>query len=457
MTNRKNTKRTLVTNVIALILCISMFVGSTFAWFTDSASTNVNSIVAGKLDVALLDKEGNEVTEELKFVDEDGNVKENVLWEPGATYNLSELKIANKGSLALKFKVLFNVKTITKNFAEVLEVRVGGKAVGTLAELMADTDGVAHGVILPENTVAPENKYISVGETDLYDVSLHMLETAGNEYQGAKIEGISLIVLATQYTHEEDSFDNQYDARAEFSEIATTQEELTEVIKNATGPTEVVLPSGEFKLPETSLANKDITFAGTKDTVINMVNVNTGQSTSGADITFDGVTVKFDDSSNYKGFQHTEKVVYKNATIVGQQTMYAPEVEFINCTFIVDKSGYNVWTYGAQKVTFTDCEFKTGGRAVLIYNEMTDKNFVADITFNNCKFYDDGTYTDDKAAVETGANVVNTETSNKYNITFNNCTTSGFEKNNSTSPLWGNKNSMDKDHLNVVIDGVDVY
>ncbi len=170
----------------------------------------------------------------------------------------------------------------------------------------------------------------------------------------------------------------------------------------------------------------------------------------------------FDETANYKGFTHTDKVVYKDATIKGQQTLYAPEAEFINCTF-ENKTGYNVWTYGATDVTFTDCTFTTGGRAILVYNEMTDASFVANITLNNCKFSDDGTYTGDKAAVETGSNknkdgVNNALTSNKYNLTFNNCTVeTGFEQNNSTSNLWGNKNSMAATHLNVVINGTDVY
>ena len=49
----KTTKRALFSSVMALILCFSMLVGTTFAWFTDEVKSGVNQIVAGNLDVEL--------------------------------------------------------------------------------------------------------------------------------------------------------------------------------------------------------------------------------------------------------------------------------------------------------------------------------------------------------------------------------------------------------------------
>ena len=51
--NKKSTKRALLTSVLALAVCVTMLIGTTFAWFTDSASSNNNKIQAGKLDVEL--------------------------------------------------------------------------------------------------------------------------------------------------------------------------------------------------------------------------------------------------------------------------------------------------------------------------------------------------------------------------------------------------------------------
>ena len=56
---KKTTKRTLLISALALLMCVSMLVGSTFAWFTDSVTSAGNKIQAGtlKIDLELLDKE----------------------------------------------------------------------------------------------------------------------------------------------------------------------------------------------------------------------------------------------------------------------------------------------------------------------------------------------------------------------------------------------------------------
>lgn len=59
MNNKKTTKRALLSSVMAIVLCLAMLIGTTFAWFTDSASTAVNKIQAGTLDVDIVDKNGD--------------------------------------------------------------------------------------------------------------------------------------------------------------------------------------------------------------------------------------------------------------------------------------------------------------------------------------------------------------------------------------------------------------
>jgi hypothetical protein len=48
-----------------------------------------------------------------------------------------------------------------------------------------------------------------------------------------------------------------------------------------------------------------------------------------------------------------------------------------------------------------------------------------------------------------------------FEVIVNNTTVNGYEINdegtNTGTTLWGNKNSMGTDKLNVVVDGVDVY
>ena len=171
---------------------------------------------------------------------------------------------------------------------------------------------------------------------------------------------------------------------------AATQTELDNVISSATEPTSVTLSAGTYTLP--TLENKDITVKGTKDTIVNMKDVANKASSA----SFDGVTVNFG-TADYKGFQHTGKLTYKDCTITGKQFLYAEEVEFINCEFVQDAVDYNVWTYGAGSVLFKDCTFTCKGKAVLIYNEGAIS--AQTVEFRNCKF-EASSAVDGKAAIE---------------------------------------------------------
>ena len=50
MTNNKIAKKALFSSVIALFFCFTMFIGTTFAWFTDSVTSGSNVITSGNLD-----------------------------------------------------------------------------------------------------------------------------------------------------------------------------------------------------------------------------------------------------------------------------------------------------------------------------------------------------------------------------------------------------------------------
>ena len=193
MSNTKLTKHALIVSIMAMLLCVAMLVGTTFAWFTDTASTAVNKIQAGKLDIALEMKQGDSwVSAEgqtLSWVKADGTTE--VLWEPGCTYELPELRIVNKGDLALKYRIVIN--------------GIVGNA--KLLEVISFTYGTGIN-INAEVTLAPNAK------TEGIIIKGHMDESAGNEYQGLSIDGIGITVIATQLASEFDSFDNQYDKEA---------------------------------------------------------------------------------------------------------------------------------------------------------------------------------------------------------------------------------------------------
>ena len=203
--------------------------------------------------------------------------------------------------------------------------------------------------------------------------------------------------------------------------------------------------AGTYTLP--AMTGKDVTIIGTKDTVIDMKDKLNNNATS---VAFEGVTVEFA-NTNYRGFQHTGKLTYKDCTITGQQFLYATEVEFINCTFEQSSSNaYNVWTYGAGSVLFKDCTFNCAGKAVLVYNE----GYVAGQTveFQNCKFKASAPV-NGKAAIEIDC------TYTSYNVVIDKATAnnvSGFDNGSkSGSPVWNVKKGSNP--TTVTLDGTQVY
>ena len=204
--NKKATKRALLTSVMALVMCVVMLVGTTFAWFTDTASTAVNKIQAGNLKVDIVDKEDKSLDgKTLSFTNKQGS--SDILWEPGATFNLDSFKIVNKGNLAFKYKVVISGVDGNAKLLKAIDFSV---KIGDAEKVaLADWDGI----LLPEGKTATTDNE-AVGATDLITISGTMKKEAGNEYQGLSIDGIGITVYATQYTHENDSFNNQYDADA---------------------------------------------------------------------------------------------------------------------------------------------------------------------------------------------------------------------------------------------------
>ena len=194
MTNRKSTKRALLGSIMAMVLCLAMLVGATFAWFTDTASTGVNKIQAGNLDVALemKDAAGQWVPAEGKTLDfVKAAAGEQVLWEPGCTYTLPELRVVNNGNLALKYMIKITGIKGDAKLNEAIEWTIGDVAMGA-------------------------EQHLKAGESNEFTIKGHMKESAGNEYMDLTISGISITVYATQDTVENDSFNNQYDKNAAY-------------------------------------------------------------------------------------------------------------------------------------------------------------------------------------------------------------------------------------------------
>ena len=247
--NQKATKRALLTSVMALVMCVVMLVGTTFAWFTDTASTAVNKIVAGNLDVDIVD-EGGETLDGKSLSFKDVNGKTDILWEPGATFFTQGFKIVNKGNLALKYKV---VVSGTTGDAKLLKAIDFAFVTDNTTPDAAPESFANEGKLLKQNDSAPANNGV-------YYLRGHMKEEAGNEYKDLTLDGISITVYATQYTYEKDSFDDQYDANAGKDTAYYTLAEFNALTEIPAGIKNVHLNIGAVSLADgdVTIGNKDI-------------------------------------------------------------------------------------------------------------------------------------------------------------------------------------------------------
>ncbi len=589
MTNSKSTKRALLSSAFAILVCVAMLIGTTFAWFTDTASTAVNKIQAGNLKVLLVDEDGKDLEgKPLEWKTADGRAQADILWEPGCTYELQPVRVKNDGNLALKYKIVITGINGSAKLNEVIDWTIN------------------------DTNLESDHKLAAGAVSEPLTIKGHMQDTAGNEYMNEKIENIAITVYATQDTVENDSYGNQYDEKAAYkgtqdftsgthtlnkggvalnkNDIAVkvsgnntdvtitggyydggnggnnqcvhvrdgakvtikngtftvgcdangdgnsviesnggniiieggffytnyswrgfyyvlnqnnsnpgtitvkggtfvnydpskgddnlggnfvadgysvisetkangevwytvvkgagavvgSQEDLNKVISGSNVATVKLTEGGEYTLP--TLSGKDVTVIGNKDTVINMKDkLNNGA----ANIAFEGVTVNFG-TQNYKGFQHTGKLVYKDCVITGKQFLYGNEVEFINCTFVQDEVDYNVWTYGAGKVLFKSCEFNCKGKSVLIYNEgaLTAQT----VEFQNCKF-NASAPAEGKAAIEIDSRFTS------YNVIIDKSTADNVKGfgvgSNSNNSVW-NVKAQAKTTV-VTVDGTTVY
>ena len=456
MTSSKSTKRALLTSVLALLMCVTMLIGTTFAWFTDTASTGVNKIQAGNLKMEVSYK--NTSVGEFTVLNESTNVfKQDTLWEPGHV-EYAVLNVKNIGTLALKYKLGINIagETGSTNVLGnefklsdyikfgVVDEDLSGKTRDEMVAAVTDSKLIKEGY-------SKESHLDTTDANETVTLVVWMPTDVGNKANykvGAAVPEINLgiNVAATQYTHESDSFGNQYDKDAQYPDVAytqaSTQDELNTALNNPTdangNPTSKIavdLKKGSYTLPGDKMGNKEISITGTEDTVIDL---KAGTAAHDASITMEGVTVE-STNGNYTGIQHAAATTFKDCVIKGQPFLYAKNVQYINCTFEQDSSSaYNVWTYGAGNVLFKDCTFNCAGKSVLIYNEGSINRQT--VEFQNCKFNASAPVAG-KAAIEIDSSLL--PDGGIYKVIIDQATAdnvTGFDNGSvSHNSLWNNK------------------
>ena len=456
MTSSKSTKRALISSTLATLMCVAMLIGTTFAWFTDTASTGVNKIQAGNLKMEVSYK--NTSDGEFTVLNESTNVfKQDTLWEPGHV-EYAVLNVKNIGTLALKYKLGINIagETGSTNVLGnefklsdyikfgVVDEDLSGKTRDEMVAAVTDSKLIKEGY-------SKESHLDTTDANETVTLVVWMPTDVGNKANykvGAAVPEINLgiNVAATQYTHESDSFGNQYDKDAQYPDVAytqaSTQDELNTALNNPTdangNPTSKIavdLKKGSYTLPGDKMGNKEISITGTEDTVIDL---KAGTAAHDASITMEGVTVE-STNGNYTGIQHAAATTFKDCVIKGQPFLYAKNVQYINCTFEQDSSSaYNVWTYGAGNVLFKDCTFNCAGKSVLIYNEGSINRQT--VEFQNCKFNASAPVTG-KAAIEIDSSLL--PDGGIYKVIIDQATAdnvTGFDNGSvSHNSLWNNK------------------
>ena len=462
----KSTKKSLLLSALSLMMCVAMLIGTTYAWFTDSVTSGKNKIVAGNLDVELeYTTNGTDwtpVTDQTKLFDD------SALWEPGHT-EVAYLRLSNAGTLALKYNLAINVAN------EVAGTNVAGESLklsdyinmGVVEDwngtVYADRDAARTAVtgagVIANYAVAGEMAAGAAAET--LAIVVYMPEEVGNEANyktGTVAPSIELGVtlVATQDTVEADSFDNTYDANAQFPTVANTFTPATvaEVFDDIAAAEEgdvIVLPEVNDVVDLTGKTVNDLTIKGNDDVTVKVSTGGAAPSVNADGVVFDGVTFDFGNQT-YNAIRGT--VTYKNCTFNGLVNSYDNST-FVNCTFTNGANQYQAHVY-AGTATFTGCTFNGDNRCVYIYTDGGN----ASATFTDCTFTMTGT--PDKSAI-----MLNSRNNGEnYTVVINNCTQTGGNAQGTASAdgpnydyrgIFGLKHNPAQVKGTVTVDGTVVY
>ena len=387
MTKQKSTKRALLMSALALLMCVSMLIGSTFAWFTDSVTSSGNKIKAGTLDIELW--KVNSMMAETEQVKDEALFNYD-LWEPGYAY-ATDLKLKNVGTLDAKFIMTIVPTTEVGELAEVIDVyytinnfvlwkqmgQITGNTSGmrdyvkeNYAKLGTLKDVLDGTVKFPETAIGADN--------DVYiQIAMVMQESAGNEYQGKSAGVFDLRILATQLTSEKDSFDDQYDKDAVYGDVMVSSDaELKAAIEDPA--MKVIAVNGDLTYDwggesyenSKALLMKGKTFLGANDaasiTFAGYGSANPIVNATFKDITIKDITKGDNESSWEHGYLEFKNLTAVNVTFANSIMMEGDFATFKNCSFNSNKDGeYAVWVANGD-ATFEGCTF-TGPRGVKVH------------------------------------------------------------------------------------------
>ena len=374
MTSRKSTKRALVSSALAILMCVAMLIGTTFAWFTDTASTGVNKIVSGNLKVDIIGADSDTHIEKLDFTKATGAEEENLLWEPGCRYLTDGFRIANNGNLALKWKAEINKDNI-----------VDGKAAPTAKDGKSLLDVIDFYVVTKaadgtETAVAIENftgNLAKGAKSGVYYIKGVMKTTAGNDYQDLTLDGITITVYATQDTVENDSYGKEYDKNAQYSDVTYIHATGTESLKSAITqsqtsekPAYIGLAEGEYQVASADTIGSGATLAG--EGVDKTIMIAQQVSVSKDDITIKDMTIKGDAPEGNYG-----------AMNIGGKNTVIENVKFDGQGMNGDTKGISVT---GENLTIRNSNISNAFRGIIFWDNIGGNNLIENCTIDNVTY-----------------------------------------------------------------------
>ena len=184
MIRYQSNKQALIVAALVILLCLVCLTGATLALFTSNIEDGTIGIIttSGNVQVDVVNKEGVSLLKNtLSFV----TTRDEVLFEPGATFYTQPFRVKNAGDVTVNFRI---------DVSEDKDVDM--KAFREAFEIYVATD--------PTQPASAQNMKDFIGtlkvgaESREYHLVIKMKETAGNEFQNATYEGIGITVYAVQ-------------------------------------------------------------------------------------------------------------------------------------------------------------------------------------------------------------------------------------------------------------------
>jgi len=413
---RKTILQTYLTSLVSLVLCVTMFFGTTAAWFTDTVETNQNQMYVGTLAVKLghasylgrqLQLNNGEYWDVEAEVDNKPYqiLKADAKWEPGYTA-IERFQVKEDGTLAFAYELLVDFKfadegtderkmqetltqavtvwnykgtigdnyEIPQNFSE-LSNDPNWEPIGTLFDVITKKLTVFSGSMDSAKVTAKDTTGADVPGISEHIIALHMDETfdgvvsdtTEEQYktvQGQTLSNITISLVATQLPSENDAFGNTYDQIV----FVKDAEEAQKALENATPGTNIQLtPDVDYGTLTITNELENVTISGAED-ITALVDI-------GETAVLDNVTFRDFDLSEYNG-----PGTYEGA--INIRAGADADITFENCSFAPNSGYAGVRVYEpTAELSFIGCQF-TGGR----YGVYDSGAPIAKAEFINCEF-----------------------------------------------------------------------